>query len=73
MNAGHIVAVATPDGYGGFAQPAFRHTSHHGLSTFRRQGSILVGVHSVSPWTLKLRNFSFLGPDRMDDLLKAHI
>src|SRR5260370_25730658 len=34
---------------GGFAQSRF-HTPHHGLSTFRRQGSILVGVHLVSPW-----------------------
>src|SRR5882757_7899782 len=33
---------------GGFAQSRF-HTPHHGLSTFRRQGSILVAVHLVSP------------------------
>jgi len=30
-------------------------------------------VHPVPPWTLKLRNLSFLGPDRMDNLLRAHI
>jgi hypothetical protein len=29
-----------------------------------------MGVHSVPPWTLKLRNLSFLGPDRMDNLLR---
>src|SRR5947207_14936408 len=29
------------------AQPTINHATHHGLSTFRRQGSILVGVHSV--------------------------
>src|SRR5947209_4781751 len=34
---------------GGIAQSRF-HTPHHGLSTFRRQGSILVAVHLVSPW-----------------------
>jgi hypothetical protein len=32
-----------------------------------------MGVHPVPPWTLKLRNLSFLGPDRMDNLLRAHI
>src|ERR1700687_626445 len=32
----------------GIAQSRF-HTPHHGLSTFRRQGSILVAVHLVSP------------------------
>jgi hypothetical protein len=26
-----------------------------------------------SSWTLKFRNPSFLDPDRMDNLLKAHI
>ena len=31
-----------------------------------------MGVHSIPPWTLKLRNLSLLGPDRMDNLLKAH-
>src|SRR5213082_4231406 len=34
---------------GGIAQSRF-HTPHHGLSTFLRQGSILVAVHLVSPW-----------------------
>jgi hypothetical protein len=29
-------------------------------------------VHPVPPWTLKLRNLSFLGQDRMDNLMKAH-
>src|SRR5436305_15028062 len=32
----------------GIAQSRF-HTPYHGLSTFRRQGSILVAVHLVSP------------------------
>ena len=31
------------------------------------------GRSSGPPWTLKLRNLSFLGPDRMDNLMKAHI
>ena len=34
--------------------------------------SILLGVHSVLRGTLKLRNLSFLGSDRMDNLPKAH-
>ena len=31
------------------------------------------GRSSGPPWTLKLRNLSFLGPGRMDNLMKAHI
>jgi hypothetical protein len=50
---------------------------HHGLnqtlSTDRRHSGILVHVHPVPPWILKLRNLSLLGPDRMDNLLRAHI
>ena len=38
----------------------------------RRQSGILVDVHSVLPWTLKHHNLSFLGQDRIDNLLKAH-
>src|ERR1700688_1149349 len=44
----------------------------HDLSTLRCQRSILAGVHSVLRGTLKLRNHSFLGSGRMDNLLKAH-
>lgn len=54
------------------AQSRF-HTPHHGLSTFRRQGSILVAAHLVFPWNTELRNFSFLGSDQIDNLLKDHI
>ena len=43
------------------------------LSTTRRQPGILVHVHPVLPWNLKSRNLSFLGQNRMDNLLKAHI
>jgi len=32
-----------------------------------------VDVHSVLRGTLKLRNLSFLGSDRMDNLLKVQI
>jgi len=32
-----------------------------------------MGVHPVPRESLKLRNSSFLGQDRMDNLLKAHI
>lgn len=35
---------------GGSLAESGLHTPHHGLSTFWRQGSILVGVHLVSPW-----------------------
>jgi hypothetical protein len=38
-----------------------------------RQAGILVYAHPVPPRTLKLRNLSFPGPNRMDNLLKAHI
>ena len=34
----------------GLAQPFLDHTAHHSLSTFGRQGRILVAVHLVSPW-----------------------
>jgi hypothetical protein len=50
-----------------------QHPPHQLGSTVRRQASILMDVHPVPPWTLKLRNLSFLGPDRMDNLLRAHI
>jgi hypothetical protein len=32
-----------------------------------------MNVHPVLRGTLKLRNLSFLGSDRMDNLLKDHI
>jgi len=38
----------------------------------RRQARILVQVHPVPPWILKLCNLSFLGQDRMDNLLRVH-
>jgi hypothetical protein len=53
--------------------PPFNNTEHHGLSTFRRQGSILVRVHSVLRESLlvwRLQNSRSGG--RMDNLLKAH-
>ncbi len=40
---------------------AFDHTPHHGLSTFGRQGSILVGVHSVLLESLTFGNISVHG------------
>jgi hypothetical protein len=43
------------------------------LSTNRRETGILMNVHPVLRGTLKLRNLSFLGPNRMDNLSKAHI
>src|SRR5882672_4543918 len=52
-------------------QPA-RDLVHDALSTKRCQAGILVDVHPVPPRTLTLRNISFPGPNRMDNLLKAH-
>jgi hypothetical protein len=46
--------------------------SDNSLSTNRRETGILMNVHPVLRGTLKLRNLSFLGPGRMDNLLKAH-
>src|SRR5579862_4194226 len=40
--------VELPGGCG-LAQPAVHHRSHHYLSTFGRQASIVVAVHSVPP------------------------
>ena len=57
---------------GGLAQSVFRHTAHHGLSTFRRQRSILVGVHSVLRESLVFGDFSVRDQGRMDNLLKVH-
>ncbi|RED22792.1 hypothetical protein BJ123_113164 [Rhodopseudomonas thermotolerans] len=31
-----------------------------------------MNVHPVPPWILKHRNLSIPGPDRMDNLMKAH-
>jgi hypothetical protein len=47
--------------------------SNNSLSTNRREMGILMNVHPVLRGTLKLRNLSFFGPGRMDNLLKAHI
>ena len=48
------------------------HLFHDVLSTNRCQTGILMNVHPVPPKTLKLRNLSFLGSNRMDNVLKAH-
>jgi hypothetical protein len=53
------------------AEPALGQP-HQSLSTRRRQTRILVDVHPVAPGSLKPRNSSVLGSDRMDNLLKAH-
>src|SRR6266436_7565425 len=45
--------------------------SNNSLSTNRRQTGILMNVHPVLRGTRKLRNLTFLGPGRMDNLLKA--
>ena len=59
-------------GGGGSGQPAMHHRQNHPLSTFRRQASILVGVHSVLRESLVFGDFSVPGSDRMDNLLTVH-
>jgi hypothetical protein len=56
----------------GVAQSALHDGTHHFLSTFRGQASILVGVHSVLRESLRFGNISVPGPGRMDNLLKVH-
>ncbi|OPZ00061.1 hypothetical protein A5906_23860 [Bradyrhizobium sacchari] len=46
-------------------QGTYDQAAHHGLSTFRRQRAILMGVHSVLRDRLSFDNFSFLVQDRM--------
>jgi hypothetical protein len=53
--------------------PSLKDGAHDPLSTARRQTGILVDVHPVLRGTLKCGNSSFLGPNRMNNLLKAHI
>jgi len=43
------------------------------LSTDRRQSGILVNVHRFSSGTPKLCNSSLHDPDRVNNLMKAHI
>ena len=53
--------------------PALDTRAHHALSTKRRQTGIVMDVHPVLWGITELRNSSFLGPNRMNNLLKAHI
>jgi hypothetical protein len=54
--------------------PTLNNVAHHDLSTGRRQPGILVYVHSAPPKVRQsFSNFSFLGRDRMDNLLRQHI
>ena len=57
----------------GLAQSSFNNTAHHGFSTFRRQRSILVSVHSVPRESLTFGDISLHGRGRVDNLLKVHI
>src|SRR6516165_1783392 len=56
----------------GFGHAAIRNGTHHFLSTFRGQASILMGVHSVLRESLRFGNISVPGSDRMDNLPKVH-
>ena len=48
------------------------HPEYNPLSTAHCKPGILVHVHPVLPRMLKRRNSSFLGQDRVDNLMKAH-
>src|SRR6516164_7041735 len=50
----------------GFGHAAIRNGTHHFLSTFRGQASILMGVHSVLRESLRFGNISVPGSDRME-------
>ena len=66
---------ARADAYGfahGLRRLPTRNQFYDPLSTTRRQAGILMHVHPVLPWNLKLQQLSFLGQNRMDNLLKAH-
>lgn len=56
-------------GHGRQSQPA----ADQPHSTRRRLTRILMDVHPVPPTSLKPRNFSVRGSDRMDNLLKTYI
>ena len=58
---------------GGLRRLPAQNLLHNPLSTKRRQTGILVDVHSVPPRITEVGNLSFLGRDRVDNLLKAHI
>jgi hypothetical protein len=50
-----------------------QHTANQFGSTVRRQPGILKHVHQVPLGISEVCNSSFLGQDRMDNLLRAHI
>src|SRR5262249_52259230 len=56
----------------GFGHAAIRNGTHHFLSTFRGQASILMGVHSVLRESLRFGNIRVPGLDRMGNLPKVH-
>src|SRR6516165_3839584 len=56
----------------GFGHATIRNGTHHFLSTFQGQASILMGVHSVLRESLRVGNISVPGSDRMDNLPKVH-
>jgi hypothetical protein len=60
-------------GYDLGRQPLDQHPTRELGSTTRRKPGIVMDVHSVPLGQLKIRNLSFLGRGRMDNLLKAHI
>ena len=57
---------------GGLRRLPAQHFEHDTLSTARRQTGIVMNVHPVPRESLKLRNSSFLGRGRVDNLMEAH-
>ena len=55
-----------------FSRLALKHPAYQFGSTMRRKPGILMHVHPVLLGISELCNSSFLGLDRMDDLLRAH-
>jgi hypothetical protein len=50
----------------------FEHPAHQFGSTVRRQAAIVMHVHLVLLEISEVCNSSFLGQDRMDNLLRVH-
>jgi hypothetical protein len=56
-----------------FSRLALKHPAYQFGSTIRRKPGILMHVHPVLLGISELCNSSFLGLDRIDNLLRAHV
>ena len=55
-----------------FSLALAEHSAHQLGSTDGRRAGIPMQVHPIPRESLKLRNSSLPGPDRMDNLMRAH-